>query len=64
MGNEGSNQRNTNNRRRSLPTKNYDDSTSQVPRKDYSTINYSLEMPPPSAEPRQYRSIEYEAAGD
>jgi hypothetical protein len=65
MGNEGikTNQK-TGNRRRSLPTKNYDDSTSQIQHKDYKTINQSLEVPPASAAARRYHSIDLESVVD
>lgn len=65
MGNEGSNTRERNgNRRRSLPNKQYDDSTSQLPQKDYHTINQSLEVPPASAAARRYQSIDLESRVD
>ena len=65
MGNEGIKTKQQNgNRRRSLPTKHYDDSTEHIHQKDYQTINQSLEVPPASAATRRYQSIDLESHAD
>ena len=54
-----------NNRRRSLPNSSFEEASATpsrvIHRRQFNTINQSLELPPPSAASRQYRSIEYDS---
>lgn len=54
--------RNTN-RRRSLPSKNVEEDKSSYQRRNYNTINQSLEVTS-VAEPKKYNSIDYSQNAD